>query len=309
MAVCFLTRKSGSASVTRIWASIQLPFTRIQTPLEFEEGELRICSATFGTLSVPEERERFLHLMYYLLGWMVGDAGKGFYPKKNWARFQLNLCRGHQENLALGNFVMNCITLLGVPWTRIADKTPYENEPHGDFRWQSYYSEVFLWLHVACLGLSTSERTTTHPVRMRWLLSASFENRLWFLRGIADSDGGVNISNKTVEITSEPNATLIEVLLNSLGIQTLAWVSKGIGMVSVRGIDAFHLSLFNPEVESHKSRLLEKIVNAHTFQRHWPEWLNAKVQQFLRDEVRPVKIGDKLLFELNTYTKLKTIKH
>ena len=80
------------------------------------------------------------------------------------------------------------------------------------------------------------------------------------------------------------------------------------GMVSVKGVDAFRLHLFNPKVESHKSRMLKKIVSAGTFQRHWPAWLDERVQQFLRDGLSPVKIRDKLLFEFNTYTKLKTIK-
>jgi hypothetical protein len=196
------------------------------SPEEFESGVLRIRLAHAGDV---KHKDRFLQLMYYFLGWMVGDAGKTFSTRHRWARFQLQLCRGHEENLALGNSVMDCITQLGVPWSRIVDAFPNETEPHRAFKWNSYFSEVFLWFHISCLGLSETKVTSHHPVRMSWLLLTSPENRLWFLRGLADSDGSVNIRNKTVTITSEPNVRLIKALLTSLDANPREYWYRGSG--------------------------------------------------------------------------------
>jgi hypothetical protein len=145
-----------------------------------------------------------LNLMYYFLGWLVGDAGKNFSNKRPWARVELGLSRKHPQNLELGNFVMSCISLLGMTCGRIRDSSPRSRDPHGAYRWMSYFSEVFVWFHTACLGLDRDQLTSYDSVRMDWLLTASSDSIKWFLRGIADSDGTVNVRNKVVAITSEP---------------------------------------------------------------------------------------------------------
>lgn len=62
----------------------------------------------------------------------------------------------------------------------------------------SYFSEVFVWFHTACLGLDEDQLISYDPVKMDWLLTASYDSMTWFLRGVADSDGSVNIRSKTV---------------------------------------------------------------------------------------------------------------
>jgi hypothetical protein len=247
-------RKTGSASVTSKWASANLSFAPIGSSAEFEERVLRIRLAYLGDI---EHKDRFLLVMYYLLGWMVGDAGKKFSTQHRWARFQLQLCRGHEENLALGNSVMDCITQLGVPWSRIVDALPNATEPHGAFKWNSHFSEVFFWFHVACLGLSKTEVTSRHPVKMDWLLFASPENRLWFLRGLADSDGSVNIRNKKVTITSEPNDSLIMALLVSLNANPRErWYHGNCG-ISITVSVANALWTFSPLVDTTEANYFE----------------------------------------------------
>jgi hypothetical protein len=246
--------------------------------------------------------------MYYFLGWMVGDAGKTFSARHQWARFQLQLCRGHEENLALGNSVMDCITQLGVPWSRIVDALPNETEPHGAFKWNSYFSEVFLWFHVSCLGLAKTEVTSRHPVKMNWLLLAAPDRRLWFLRGIADSDGSVNIRNKMVTITSEPNVRLIKDLLASLNANPKEYWYRGGCGISITVAIANTLWIFSPLVDTHRGKLLRKLANARVFPRKWPEWLDLKVRRMILQGLDPSSIRNAVLEEDNVYVKLRSIK-
>jgi hypothetical protein len=301
----FLSRKPGSASVTNKWASVNLSFAPIRSPAEFENGVLRIRLAHVGGV---KQKDRFLQLMYYFLGWTVGDAGKTFSTRHEWARFQLQLCRGHEENLALGNSVMDCITQLGVPWSRIVDALPNETEPHGAFKWNSYFSEVFLWFHVSCLGLAKTEVTSHHPVKMNWLLLASPEYRLWFLRGLADSDGSVNIRNKTVTITSEPNVSLIKDLLTSLNANPRQYWYRGSCGISITVAIANTLWIFSPFVDTHRGKLLRKLANARVFPRKWPNWLDLKVKRMILQGRDPSSIRNAVLDEHNVYVKLRSIK-
>lgn len=259
-------RKLGSASNSTVWQTLELP-KRITSAREFERSILSIREAYTG---IRGEDGRFLNLMYYLLGWLVGDAGKNFSTKHPWARVELGLTRKHPGNLELGNFVNNCISMLGVTCRRIKDGSSRASNPNGSYRWMSYFSEVFFWLHTACLGLTKDQLTSYDPVRMDWLLTASTASIEWFLRGIADSDGCVNVRNKSVEITSEPNGPLFMRLFARIGVHATIHKSKGYDCVSISATDAAIVNIFNAEVGTHRSVLLNKLAKARTFPARWP---------------------------------------
>jgi hypothetical protein len=180
----------------RIYASlgnrskkIALP-TKVGSGREFEKTVREIRLKLTGVVEPSKRESRFSGSMYYLLGMLVGDAHRAFsarHPLE--ARVSLDLCRAHPENLDLGQFVARCVSSLGVSCGRIADDMPVPNEPHGLYRWLSHFSPVIGWLHTACLGLERDEKTSYDPVRMNWLFTALPEYRVWFLRGMADSDG------------------------------------------------------------------------------------------------------------------------
>jgi hypothetical protein len=287
-----------------VWSTLALP-SKIESASVFEKSVLAIREAYTGC---PGNRH-FLNMMYYLLGLLVGDAGKNFSNQHPWARIELSLSRKHPENLALGNYVMKCISMLGIPCRRIADGPPRKRDDYGQYRWASYFSEVVYWLHTVCLGLLRDELTSYDPVKMDWLLGASEEARIWFLRGVADSDGAVNVRNRTVNIVSEPNTALFSALLNSLGLKTTTWVSKGVGVVSVTAKEAWGLGIFNPEVETHRGRMLRKLANARTYQSRWPEWLQSKFVQLIAKGADAITVRNTLLWEDDTYVCLKTIKY
>jgi len=171
-----------------------------------------------------------------------------------------------------------------------------------------YFSEVFVWFHTACMGLDRDQLTSYDSVRMDWLLTASSDSIKWFLRGIADSDGTVNVRNKVVAITSEPNGPLFVKLFAMVGVHATIHKSKGFDCVSISVSDAVRIRIFNPEMETHRGVLLEKLASAQTFQARWPFWLEERVRSLLADHPDLSTVRNILLFEDDTYVKLKTLK-
>lgn len=215
---------------------------------------------------------------------------------------------GHPENLELGYYVMSCIGELGVPWTRIADGRSCKGEPHGSHRWQSYFSEAVEWFHLACLGLGREELTSYTAVRMHWLLSASRAHRLWFLRGIADSDGTVNIKNRSVVLTTHPNGRFFLELFESLGLPARLNLSDGEQYVSIRAKLAMQIQIFNPEIETHRSTLLVALATARAYERRWPTWLETEASKLAKEGLSASEIRNRILFQFQTYVKLETIR-
>ena len=172
----------------------------------------------------------------------------------------------------------------------------------------SYFSEVFFWFHTACLGLNEDQLTSYHPVSMDWLLTAAPASTEWFLRGIADSDGCVNVGNRTVEITSEPNGPLFAKLFAKVGIRAKIYKSKGGDSVSISAFDAARIQIFNVQVGTHRSALLDRVANAHTFPARWPAWLEERVHHLLSENEDLSSVRNALLSEDNILVKLRTLR-
>ena len=301
---CTPSKKPGSASNSRVWETLTLP-SKIRSAAEFEESVLAIRQAYTGSRG----DRWFLDLMYYLLGWLVGDAGKNFSSEHPWARIEIGLSKKHPQNLGLGNFVMSCISLLGMTCGRIKDGSPRASNPYGSYRWMSYFSEVVFWFHTACLGLSENQLTSYDPVSMDWLLTATRASIEWFLRGIADSDGCVNVNNRAVEITSEPNGPLFVKLFAKVGIRAKISKSKGYDSVSISAFEAARIQIFNSQVGTYRSELLDRLVNAHTFPARWPAWLEERVHHLLSEHGNLSTVRNILLSEDNTYVKLRSLRN
>ncbi len=276
---------------------------------EFVRAVAKIHNALTGSTQGGRYLDKLVCTIYYLLGWLVGDAGKHFGSERSMsARIYLELTRKHPENLALGEYVNQCVRNLGIPCRRLPDSTPKRTNPSGSFVWESHYTPVVGWFHVACLGLKWNERTTRNPVRMKWLFGAPNKYRIWFLRGLADSDGDVHFKDKCVDITTLPNTTVVHALLRSLGIRTRIGFSRGYGYVVVSAVEAARIRIFNPNVLTHRRKMLEKLVSAKTFRKPWPSWLESKVGRLLRSGLTIREICEKVLREDNTYVKMNTLK-
>jgi hypothetical protein len=275
---------------------------------QFDTTLLKIRKALVGT-PPSIDRTQFLESMYYVLGWCVGDFGKDHGPELRLsARIAFQLTKKHPENLALGEHVVGCIRMVGLRCRRYGDRPITSSNPNGSFFWKSAFSSVIGWLHTSALGLAWEERTTSHPVKMDWMLLAPAKFRLWFLRGIADSDGNVNQRNKIIEITSSPNTYFFHRLFDSLGIKSTVRFSRGYGYVAVAAPAAARVQIFSPDVLTYRRETLEKLVGARTFQGPWPAWLGDLVQVLIAKGLSAPRIRDALLEEHGVYVKLQTIK-
>ena len=278
---------------------------------EFAKTILSFWRFMRDKLPSKEEEYSFLCSMYYLLGWMVGDAAKGMGSRRrHTVRIRYELSKRHPENLELGNYVMRIIQELGVWCERRADRPPRPRlKPSGSYYWDSHYSAVFGWMFTACLGLEWDQLTSYDPVSMDWLLAAPDEMRLWFLRGVSDSDGDVDFRDRSVGITSEPNTAFVSNLLTSLGVHNSVEYERArdVGRVSLSVPDAVRIGIFNPTVFTHRRKLLERLACAKTYPKHWPSWLNARVGQLIRNGEVPREVVEKILEENGVFVKMQTV--
>lgn len=142
---------------------------------------------------------------------------------------------------------------------------------------------------------------------MVWLLSAPEERRLWFARGLADSDGDVHFKDKTVDITTEPNTSFVKALLTSLGCHVTVRSYRKASCTTITATDAARVMIFNPEVPTHRKKILAVLLGAATFERHWPTWLQEKVVRLLVSGLSTVEVRNRLLKEDNVFVKLHTL--
>ncbi len=157
---------------------------------------------------------------------------------------------------------MQCVRTLGVTCRLYGDRPITSSNPNGSYFWKSYFSQV-----------------------EGWMLRAPVKFHLWFLQGIADSDGYINLRNKQVEIVSSPNTRFFHSLLMSLGTRSLVRVSLGYGYVTVTAPAAQKMQIVNPELFTYRKKLLEKLVLVKTFQRHWRAWLEEVVNGLIAEGI------------------------
>ena len=221
---------------------VRLP-ARISCHEDFARSILKIRAHSGKKGGEAASRTDYIEAAYYLLAWLVGDAGKGFGSERlHTARIEINLCRRHSENLGLD-----------------------------------------------------------------WLLSAPPECKMWFIRGLADSDGSVHFRHKSAEIVTSPNTTLIRDILASLHVHNVLDFSKGCGRISISGQTAAEIQIFNPRILTHRRKLLEKLVRAETFQRRWPAWLESRVQRMLCEGLSPPAVARRIFNEDEVYIKMATV--
>jgi hypothetical protein len=224
------------------------------------------------------------------------------------AGLNLTLTKRHPENQGLGDFVFfGCIQKLGIPVRRGRDRKPDNSSFYGAYLWDCRRSPLFGWFHLVCLGLEWNERTSTSPVKMDWVLRAPLGRRLWFTRGVADSDGDVHLHDKSVGITTTPNTNFIYKLLRSVGCRPRVETSPRFSKVVITVTEAMKILIFNPELRTYRRKNLEKLASAKTFQRHWPEWLQVEVTRLLGSGAEPGEIRDRILNEKGVFVRLATL--
>ena len=283
-----------------------LPPRRLSSFDEFADTILKLRNVLVARQ--PVESREFIASACYLLGWFLGDLGKHYRNEtKPTMDIDIQLTRKHPENLVLGEYVAGCIRRFGIGCKRTPDRPSRGGLPNGAYCWASQRHPIFAWFHVACLGLKWHERTSYDAVRMDWMLSAPREDRLWFLRGLADSDGDVHFRDKSVDITTSPNTSFVKALLDSLNVHNIVRFTKGYGAITIRADQAMGIAIFNPQVNTYRRNLLERLVGANVYPRHWPSWLTDKVDHLIRLGLSKREICEHVLYEDNTYIKMHNL--
>jgi len=163
--------KAASMSLTgvfrlRLAHDFQVP-AKVHSHEEFAETILSLWRFASEKMPSLDEEFAFLCSMYYLLGWMVGDAGKGMGSRRrHTVRIRYELSKKHPENLELGNYVKQVIQNLGVWCERMADGPARRHKPLESYYWDSHYSPIFGWMFTACLG--SNGTNGRHTIMSSW---------------------------------------------------------------------------------------------------------------------------------------------
>ncbi|HEV2225620.1 MAG TPA: hypothetical protein VGR56_02300 [Nitrososphaerales archaeon] len=202
-------------------------------------------------------------LFVYLLGIMLGDAGKlgGELERFTSMNLDLQLSEKEPSNEGLGEFVCMCSNAMGIAMHRTLDKMPSGDTCHAEnpvaaFRWISSRSPLFAWMFNVCLGLQMDELTSVNKVRMEWIMSMPTIILRRFIQGVSDSDATVR--RYVVEIASMPNADFVTGVLTKLGAKSArTMIEDGRPMRSSLLIrEAASLPIFNEFVRGYRYQAL-----------------------------------------------------
>lgn len=192
-------------------------------------------------------------LFGFLLGFLVGDAGKYYSEYETRARHYgksavtTNMA-DIESNHRLLRYVQMALDSIGIRSHQISG--------NGVLRWNSEASDLVTWMLKVCLGLKTGERTSRNPVDMPWLTSCPREVVAAFLQGLAESDGYVSKKRNIAEIASVPNSLFIRGLVNSLGFDCKTYNADSPTVLRTTILAAHNIPLFNPTIGSDKHTLL-----------------------------------------------------
>ncbi|MFQ6020895.1 MAG: hypothetical protein ACE5J4_02660 [Candidatus Aenigmatarchaeota archaeon] len=248
----------------------------------------------------------------YFLGVMVGDASKDGIKRKSriTRRIGLTLTKRHASNERFGEFVSFCANCLGLRMNRIKDTPKGKRNTHPFFRWSSQSSSLLEWIFTICLGLATDQLTTYSPIKADWLLNTPKNFRVWFLQGLADSDGYVDFNSFQAGIISQPNTYLIRNIIESLDIRNSTKVLRegNLEAVIISIEDAYKIPLFNPLVNNYRYIQMKKLATAQKLHWHMSEELSNKIKEYLYSGLRGTSLIKKLLETENIRVRAKAIR-
>jgi hypothetical protein len=264
------------------------------------EGYKKLEDFNISKNFLENNRELFFA---YLLGVMIGDAGKHGFQRSHrfMRRISLKLSKKEDTNRRLGEFVGLCINNLGLRYSQCRDVPPSKKNKFYFYSWNSQSSLLISWIMKSCFGLGVGDRTSYDPIKAEWILNSPRNFKIWFLQGVADSDGYIDINTFQAGIVSKPNIKFIQKVLDSLNIKSkISYLHKG-SLYSIRFNleEAFKLPLFNPYVKLYRYNLMEKLIKVYKFNHHWPEWLGKEIDGYIREGLSSTKIMHIILNKYN----------
>jgi len=188
-------------------------------------------------------------LFGFLLGFLVGDAGKSYndigHKKRHYDKTAMTTVMAiNDSNVRILTYVQLALRTIGIDSARRNSTTT--------IRWNSSASNLLTWVIRTCLGLSASERTSRNPIRMEWILSSPRNFIIAFLQGIAESDGSVDRHGYFTSIGSVPNSIFLQRAFASTNTPSRVHPKHRPVQVRINITQAIRLPLFNPIIETYR---------------------------------------------------------
>jgi len=204
----------------------------------------------FFGLSSKWVESRKAEFFGFLLGFMVGDAGKNYpeYERKSRRPSKTTLSTNmavKDSNLRILKYVQLCLICIGID-------SHQQESARRIIRWVTAPNNVLTWILRVCLGQSVGERTSRNQIRMDWLLDCPREFIVAFAQGLAESDGHVDKFGRYADIASKTNAVFFVKLLNKIGVVGHAYPKAKPKEVRMSLRESLKLQLFNPLIKSYR---------------------------------------------------------
>ena len=249
---------------------------------------------------------------YYLLGMLLGDGAmcKGNSRRFVTRRITLNMTKRHKTNKKICQYTEMCCNLIGLRMKRTKDDKPSRKNKHYFYRWQGQCSQLVNWISKVCFGLEKDEVKTYTLIKSDWIIKSPKELQISFLQGVADSDGYIDIGTKQVGIISKSSITLIEKILDNIGIHNCRkYLDNGnLATTMINFNDAYSLPIFNPHILSYRFKLLRKMNNAEKLSHHLPKRLDQEVTETLKNGATSIDVVKLLLFKHNLCVRESSIQ-
>jgi hypothetical protein len=272
----------------------------------------------FGYKSKPELLDDRVNHLGFLMGTMLGDAGKSLNSDARFPSMKMSvvLSKAKPNSEGFGEFTSLAVNAaLGLSMHRISD-APVSNKRYSKsecFQWIAPVSPLFTWVFRVMMGLGPGERTTYDPLRADWILGAPASFRIHFLQGLAESDGWVNPGRDVVIIVATPNERLLDQLLTGLSIPH-RFEKQKVNIVTFGTVDGYKLPIFNQRIHSNNYDNLATMASAKRFpeRSRLPTWFLTQVKDILTNcdnyDQAALRIASKTGYKISNQTVHKYAK-
>lgn len=201
-------------------------------------------------------------LFGFLLGFLVGDAGKNYpeYEHRSRRPSKTTLSTNmaiKESNIRILRFFQLCLASIRIDSHR-------QRIRQAAIRWVTPANSLLTWIIRVCLGIGPGQRTSRNPIRMNWLLKCPREFVAAFFQGLAESDGCVDKHGRYCDIASKVNSPFLVKLLHNFDIKSHAYpiATPNITRITLR--ESLKIPLFNPHIRSYRFRLMTQ----HAMRKH-----------------------------------------